>query len=168
MKRLRDVAFATLMLVLMTTEGHAGDREDCKASNDKASDACTRLAVQLLNSGAMANATGQSANIFKGLGGKSPDIFFDQAIKDLTEALQLKQEARRVESIYVACPHVHVEASIRQGDADYDQAIRLGAENDAETYYARAEIYFFHKRETDRAIADYDEAIRLKPICRSV
>ena len=45
--------------------------------------------------------------------------------------------------------------------ADYDQAVRLDA-NNAKAYYGRANAYY-NKRDYQRSISDFDQAIRLSP-----
>ena len=85
------------------------------------------------------------------------DEQYDQAIRNLDEALRLKPDGG---TYYLRGWCYYAKHSYDLAKADFDEAIsrRVGAQ----AYYYRGRCHE-HKKEYTEAIADFDEAIRLEP-----
>ncbi|HXN45503.1 MAG TPA: tetratricopeptide repeat protein [Bryobacteraceae bacterium] len=85
------------------------------------------------------------------------DEQYDQAIRNLDEALRLKPEG---DTYYSRGWCYFQKHSYDSAKADFDEAIRLGS--GAGAYYYRGWCHIYKENYTE-AIADLDEAIRLEP-----
>jgi tetratricopeptide (TPR) repeat protein len=101
---------------------------------------------------------------------------YDRAIADLDQALKL--DKKYADAFYNRCVSYNGKENFDRATADCSAAIRLGADpsvlnatgserlsldHSTSDYYSARGFSYHGKKDYDRAIADYDEAIRLYP-----
>jgi tetratricopeptide (TPR) repeat protein len=165
------VASGTLLLTGVTeSRAAANDPKICaEQSGDVAIAACTRaiksgkyrgheLAIKFLNRGVEWKLKKD----------------YDRAMADYGEAIRL--DASYADAYYDRCIIYNIKEDYDRALAECDQAIKIGASADAlastggvhlgidratSDYYAQRGYSYLSKKDYDRAIADFDDAIRL-------